>query len=100
MRHRRAVARNRAVDCRGVSLLEVIVAVGLLSGAVAGLAQLVAFATRANLGARATTVSVVLAAQKMEQLRAQPNADRSPSGGSLLDDLPDFSDFFDGVGRP
>ncbi len=100
MRHRGDVARNRAVDCRGVSLLEVIVAVGLLSGAVAGLAQLVAIAVRANLGARATTVSVVLATQKMEQLRARPDADRSPPGGSLLDDLPDFSDFFDGSGRP
>ncbi len=100
MRSRQTAARCRAADSRGVSLLEVIVAIGLLSGAIAGLAQLVALATRANLDARATTMSVVLATQKMEQLRAQPDVDRAPSGGSLQDDLHGFSDFFDGVGGP
>lgn len=100
MNNRWASMRRCASNGRGVSLLEVIVAMGLLSGAIAALAQLFTFATRANLDARASTVSVVLATGKMEQLRGQPGVDRAPSGGSLQADLPGYSDFFDGLGRP
>ena len=54
----------------GFSLLEVLVATTVFAVAVAGLADLCAMAARANTTARATTVASMLAAEKMEQLRA------------------------------
>lgn len=54
----------------GFSLLEVLVATTIFAVAVAALADLCAVSTRANTSARATTVASMLAAQKMEQLRA------------------------------
>jgi prepilin-type N-terminal cleavage/methylation domain-containing protein len=54
---------------RGFSLLEVLFALAVLSVALTGLAQLFTVAARANASARATTYAVVLAQQKMEQLR-------------------------------
>lgn len=83
---------------RGFSLIEVLVAVALVAGAVAGLGQLVTMAMRANAAARAATVSAVLATQKMEQLRAE-----QPwllPGGSIQSDEAGFVDFFDGRGQP
>jgi prepilin-type N-terminal cleavage/methylation domain-containing protein len=55
---------------RGFSLLEVLVATTILVVGVAGLAPLFVLASRANRTARTTTVAVLLAEQKMEQLRA------------------------------
>jgi prepilin-type N-terminal cleavage/methylation domain-containing protein len=55
---------------RGFSLLEVLVATAVFTVAVGGLAELCAIASRANSAARATTTAAMLAAQKMEQLRA------------------------------
>jgi type II secretory pathway pseudopilin PulG len=105
---RQSAEQRGSADSRGISIVEVLVAVTLLAGVVTALAQLVTLATRVNLTARATTQSVVLAAQKMEQLRARPDVDRSTPGGSLQVDVQDFSDFFDatplalpsGAGRP
>src|SRR5438477_928790 len=54
---------------RGFSLVEVLIAITILTASVVSLAQLFAIATRANSGARATTYASVLAQQKMEQLR-------------------------------
>ena len=53
----------------GFSLIEVIVASGLVTVAVASLAQLFVISTRANTSAQATTYASVLAQHKMEQLR-------------------------------
>ena len=55
---------------RGFSLLEVLVATAVFAVAVAGLAEMCVTATRANTTARAVTSASMLAAQKMEQLRA------------------------------
>lgn len=55
---------------RGFSLIEVLVATSIAAVGVAALAQLFAIAIRANYSAKATTFAVVLAQQKMEQLRA------------------------------
>jgi prepilin-type N-terminal cleavage/methylation domain-containing protein len=57
-------------DERGFSLLEVLVATAVFTVAVAGLAEVCVTATRANSTARTTTSASMLAAQKMEQLRA------------------------------
>jgi len=53
----------------GFSLLEVLVATGLLAVALTALAQLFAIATKSNISAKSTTFAALLAQQKMEQLR-------------------------------
>ena len=54
----------------GFSIVEVIVATGLLASALVALAQLFAIATSANAAARNSTITMMLAEQKIEQLRA------------------------------
>jgi prepilin-type N-terminal cleavage/methylation domain-containing protein len=53
----------------GFSLIEVMMATTLMAVALVSLAQLFAIATRNNIGARYSTMSAILAEQKMEQLR-------------------------------
>ena len=53
----------------GFSLVETIVATGLLAGAVACLGQMFAISMADNTSARSGTYAAVLAEQKMEQLR-------------------------------
>ena len=47
-----------------------MVATTILAVALVSLADLLAYATRANVGSRDTTRAVILAEQKMEQLKA------------------------------
>ena len=54
----------------GFSIVEVIVATGLLASALVALAQLFAISTTTNAAARSSTLTMVLAEQKIEQLRA------------------------------
>jgi type II secretory pathway pseudopilin PulG len=54
----------------GFSIVEVLVATGLLASALVALAQLFAIATATNAAARNSTITMVLAEQKIEQLRA------------------------------
>jgi len=54
----------------GFSLVEVLVALGLIAGALVALAQLFAISTESNLASRTTTYAVALAEQKLEELRA------------------------------
>ncbi len=54
----------------GFSLIEVTVASGILAGALVTLAQLFATSVATNRAAQASTYTAILAAQKMEQLRA------------------------------
>ena len=54
----------------GFSLIEVLVAAGILVGSLAALAFVFVFATRANADAQYATYATVLAMQKMEELRA------------------------------
>ena len=53
----------------GFSLIEAMVATVILSVAVVSLADLLATATRDNMASRSTSRAVILAAQKMEQLK-------------------------------
>ena len=67
----------RALHCatavqRGFSLVETIVAAGLLAGALATLAQFVAAAGQSGAAARARAATTLMAEQKMEQIRALP----------------------------
>jgi prepilin-type N-terminal cleavage/methylation domain-containing protein len=56
-------------DARGFSLIEVLVAIGLLAVVSISIAQLFAVATRSNLQAKGQTSTTLLAVQKMEQMR-------------------------------
>lgn len=77
---------RRLRDARGFSLLEVLIAAAILASALLALAQVIAFATRATALAGRMTNAALLAAQKIEQLRAgswselQPGSD-SPAPG-------------------
>lgn len=78
----------------GFSLVEVLIASGLLATAVVSLAHLFAVATDANRAAGEITWATVLAAQKLEELRAAPfpqpsaalSVDYLDSRGNRLDD--------------
>src|SRR3954467_5516666 len=54
---------------RGFSLVEVLVAMGLLTVVSLGVAQLFALSTRANVIAKGQTSTTAMAQQKLEQLR-------------------------------
>ena len=58
------------VKKNGFTLVEVLVALGLFVAIATGVAQLTAAATRAMRSAREQTMAVMLAAAKMDQLRA------------------------------
>jgi type II secretory pathway pseudopilin PulG len=64
-----ALAKSSCNSESGFSLVEVMVAVGLLVVALVALASLFAISTRTNQGARYSTSTAILAEQKMEQLR-------------------------------
>jgi len=73
-------------DARGFFLLEALIAAAILASALLTLAQIVALATSATSAAGRMTDAALLAAQKVEQLRAgswselQPGTD-SPAAG-------------------
>ena len=63
------MARSHSTEA-GFSLVEVIIATLVLSVGLMAVAQLFAISTKGNTAARANTFTVMLAEQKMEQLRA------------------------------
>lgn len=65
-----ALAKSRCSrDQAGFSLLEVMVATGILAVSLVSLAELFALSTRANYSSKTSTFAATLARQKMEQLR-------------------------------
>jgi prepilin-type N-terminal cleavage/methylation domain-containing protein len=64
-----AQARS-SFNSRGFSLIEVVVAMGILTVVSLGVAQLFAASTRVNVMARSQTSTTMLAEQKMEQIRS------------------------------
>lgn len=67
MVHERADRRDGAA---GFALMEAMIAAGLLVAVAVGVSQIAAIAVRASYAARVRTISTMLAAQKMEQLRS------------------------------
>ena len=65
-----APARSSCSSNRGFTLVEVVIAMGLLTVVSLGVAQLFAASTRANLSARSGTSTSAMAEQKMEQIRS------------------------------
>lgn len=63
------IALRASRQAGGFSLIEVLVALGLLMGAILGLVQLFAYTARATAQGRRLTTGTVLAAQKLDQLR-------------------------------
>jgi type II secretory pathway pseudopilin PulG len=57
-------------NASGFSLVEVLVATGLLATSLVALAQLFAISTKANVSSRNSTYAAVLAQQKLEELRS------------------------------
>jgi type II secretory pathway pseudopilin PulG len=65
-----APGKSAFSDSRGFSIIEVVVAMGLLTAVSLGVAQLFAASTTANRIARGQTSTAAMAAQKMEQIRS------------------------------
>ena len=87
----------------GFSLLEAIVAVGLMAGALASLGQMLIISLAINQSARERSDATVLAQQKMEQLlveSASGSAGSSPLvGGSLTSNMDGWFDYVDRSGQ-
>jgi type II secretory pathway pseudopilin PulG len=89
-----------ARGARGSSLVEVLVAMGLVVGAVGAVAPLVALATRANLQARRTSFAAVVAQAKLEALLPDLDLGLNPSpAGTLSRNTDGWFDFVDRHGR-
>jgi type II secretory pathway pseudopilin PulG len=88
----------------GFSLVETVVATSLLAVSLVAMAELFATATRSNVTARNGTMTAILAAQKMEQLRGSAwvgLAALSPSpAGSLQRNVNGYVDYLDALGSP
>jgi len=82
---------------RGCSLVEVVIAISIVAGSVAAVAQLVALGARANRLARHTTLAVVFAQQKIEELVPDAAGLTASPPGALDRDVDGFSDVVDGA---
>jgi hypothetical protein len=85
--------------CGGTSLIEAVIAIGLLTGAVLALASLASLSIRADARARERTLAALLAAQKLESLAVAPQSLPLSPSDSLLTDAPGFVDLLDAAGR-
>lgn len=99
------------VSPRGFTLVETLVATGILITALAGVAQLFVLGTQLTKGASATGLALIAAQDKLESLRGltfaysplgQPLTDLAlqPSPASSLgEDLPPYVDWVDSSGQ-
>jgi Tfp pilus assembly protein PilV len=77
-------------DHRGFTVIETLISISLLTGALVVLAQVAAMSVRANATARHRSVAILLAEQKLEQIRSQP----------AVDDVADAFDYLSAAGVP
>jgi len=91
----------RAVADAGATLVEVLVAASVFSAGVLAVAQLFVLATADNITAAQDSVATILAAQKLEQLRApaSPYVLDSAPAGTLDASVPGFVDHVGADGR-
>ena len=91
---------QHVADERGFSLLEALIATGVLAVSLVSLADLFGLAIRSNTAARSTTTATVLAQQKLEALRALAWTElgRSPAN-TLQENTPGFVDYVDQFGE-
>jgi type II secretory pathway pseudopilin PulG len=84
----------------GFALAEVLVAMVLIAVTVGGLATLIVLAVRVASGAQEQTRATMLAAQKVEQVRAAVSGTVPAAAGSLAVDVPGHVDWLDIDGQP
>jgi prepilin-type N-terminal cleavage/methylation domain-containing protein len=75
--------RDAGARERGFSLVEVLVATTLVATGLVGVAQVFTTVTASNLAAERATYATILAAQKVEELRAAP-FDSTTSGADAV----------------
>jgi prepilin-type N-terminal cleavage/methylation domain-containing protein len=96
--HRLAAMRLRPAP--GFTLIEVIVALGIVLTIATASAQLVSMTVRANAVAQTLTAAVILAQEKMEELHSQTGLDLNPSpAGALTQDRAGCFDVVNWRGR-
>ena len=84
----------------GFTLVETVVAAGVLAVGLVSLSQLVVIATHVTMAAGTLTTSAVMAQQKMEQLRAIDwDALALSPPGALDEDIPGYVEYLDADGR-
>ncbi len=84
----------------GFSLIEVLVAMALLAGALASVAQIVVLVSASTMAARHATFASVLAAQKLSQLHSQPLTELGLSApDAWMRSTPGFVEFLNGGGE-
>ena len=77
-------------DHRGFTVIETLISIGLLTGALVLLAQVAAMSVQTNATARHRAVAALLAEQKLEQIRSQP----------AVDDVSDAFEHLSAAGAP
>lgn len=93
----RRANRNSHRVHEGFSLIEVLVATAVVTVGVASLAQLFVAAAHTNRLAQTTSTTLLLAEQKMEQLRGETASSASPSD-ALSVDTRGYIDYLDTTG--
>ena len=83
---------------RGFSLIEAVIAAGIVAGAFAALAQMFALSIAHNTSARNGSIAMMLAGQKMEELRALTWGVELSPGGTLDSDVSGYVDYIDREG--
>jgi prepilin-type N-terminal cleavage/methylation domain-containing protein len=83
----------------GFSLIEVLVATAIVLGGMAALAPLFVLSGDANRVAGGTSIALLAAQQKLEELRAAPDENASPSS-SLAADTAGYVDYLNAAGAP
>jgi len=88
----------RADDDSGSSLIEVLIAILVLTTGVLSMVRVCSLSIASNIEARRRTVATILAEQKLEQLRTLDSLAATATGGSLARDEPGFVDHIDADG--
>jgi hypothetical protein len=83
----------------GTSLIEAVIAIGLLAGAIVLLAGLAALAVRTNARARERTLASLAAVEKLEALASVAPALMPSAADALESDVPGCIEFLDAAGR-
>jgi hypothetical protein len=83
----------------GTTLVEAIVAIGILAGAVVALAGLASVATRTSAMARERSLATALALQKLEALSWDVSALATSPASAWAADTPGFVEFLDARGN-
>jgi type II secretory pathway pseudopilin PulG len=85
---------------RGTTLVEAVIAIGILAGAVVALAGLASVAIRQAAIARERSVATVLALQKMESVSRDVAAAPTSPADAWAVDTPGYVEYLDSRGNP